>query len=123
MAAATTAVAVGIAAAATVHQAETAAEARRQAGQRANSQRKAAKRAEAQAEKELKEIEAQEETDTARQDAVKRRRAAVSAQRGGRADAQGKGGTLLTGGQGLTNETTTLLGESGGQGVKDLLGV
>lgn len=123
MAAVTTAVAVGVAAGATVYQADQARKQRKEAESVANEQRAQAKKARKKADAQQKEIEAQEDTANKRAEAIKKRRAAVGAQLSQRAEATGKGGTLLTGAPGADSSVGNLLGESSQEGIKTLLGV
>lgn len=90
----------------------------RLAGQEANRTRARATAMDKKAKEQEAELKAKGETDEARKNAIKNRKMRIAQQRAARADANQKGGTLLTdaGGQ---SEGATLLGDSG----KKLLGV
>lgn len=124
MAAVTTAVAVGIAAAGAIY---TADQARRQADaakdQAKEIKNQTAKQEQAAA-KQRQELESQEETADAREQAVNERRRALASQNAARGRAAPKGGTLLTSPLAGTQlgGTVDQLGDVSGQGVKTLLG-
>jgi hypothetical protein len=122
MAAITTAVAVGVAAAATVYQADQAGKQRRTAEEAAGRQRDEAAAVKAEGEKQAQELEAQKKTQEDRGSAIKDRNKAVGRQQALRSGANQKGGTLLTSPLGGSAPTSNVLGDSQAGGAKTLLG-